>query len=150
MRKTTFCLLVIAVAAVCGCSGHPAGNTAGVAVLFADDPHVFDPAVLYRGTVVGRLLSRQWGNGVTRLYIAPETPYADLIATNMAIVVKAGRMHLVTLGGVGEPVPADAGICGFVNTFSYRWFKFKHLINSVTMAANRRAMRLQHRSGLAG
>ena len=70
--------------------------------------------------------------------------------TNMAAVVKNGRLHLDALCGYGESLPPAACISGFSNTITYKWFKLKHLINNITMDADRRAQRLLVRSGLAG
>lgn len=133
-----------------GCSMPPIGNPAGVEVMFDNNPLIFDSSVVCMGTVVGRVLSREWGNGVTRVSIVLDGQYEELKKTNMAVVVKSGRMHLLALGGYGQPLLPDACISGFANSFSYCWFKFKHLINNAVMSADQRAHSLRLRSGLAG
>jgi hypothetical protein len=150
MKKMAFCMLILSMVGWNGCSTSPMGNSAGVGVMFDGSPLIFDTSVVCMGTVVGRMLSQEWGNGVTRVSIALDSPYENLKTTNMAVVVKNGRLHLNALGGYGEALPPGACISGFSNTNSYRWFKFKHLINNVIMAADQRAQRLRIRSGLAG
>jgi hypothetical protein len=150
MRKTACCILIMAMVGLYGCSMPPVGRSAGVGVMFDDDPLVFDSSVVYMGTVVGRMLSQERGNGITRVLIVLDDQYEDLKKTNMAVVVKSGQIHLRALGGFGQPMTPDACILGFSNSFSYRWFKFKHLFNNVILAANQRAQALQRRSGLTG
>jgi len=150
MKKLVFFLLMVAVVGLLGCSVQPIGNPSGVGVMFDGEPSIFDSSVVYMGTVVGRILSREWGNGVTRVSIALDSPYEDLKKNSLAVVVKNGRMQLNLLSGYGDPLPPGGCISGFVNTASYRWFKFSHLINNITMSADRRAQNLLAQSGLAG
>ena len=111
---------------------------------------IFDSSVVFMGTVVGRILSREMDNGVARVSIALDGQYDNLKKTNLAAVVKNGRLHLNVFSGYGGPLPADGCINGFLNTNSYRWFKLRHLINNINMSADRRAQRLLARSGRAG
>lgn len=150
MKKFVFFVLMVVIAGLPGCSVQQIGNSSGVGVMFDGEPVIFDSSVVYMGTVVGRILSREWGNGVTRISIALDSQYEALIKNSLAAVVKNGRMHLNLLSGYGDPLPPGGCISGFVNTSSYRWFKFRHLINNVTMSADRRAQHLLARSGLAG
>ncbi|MBC2712688.1 MAG: hypothetical protein HGJ94_17385 [Desulfosarcina sp.] len=149
MKKSVVLFLMMMVC-LSGCSVPQIGSPSGIGVMFDGNPVIFDSSVVHMGTVVGQILSREWGNGVTRVSITLDGQYEDLKKANMAAVVKNGRLHLNAFSGYGAPMPPDACICGFVNTASYRWFKLKHLINNVTMAADRRAQRLLALSGLAG
>ncbi len=150
MKKWSLFILMTMIVGLSGCNVQQIGSPSGVGVVFDGEPLIFDSSVVYMETVVGRMISREMGNGVTRVSIALDDQYAGLKKTNLVAVVIDGRLHLAVLGGYGDPLPPAACISGFSNTASYRWFKFKHLINNITMAADRRAQRLLDRSGLAG
>lgn len=150
MKKSVFFILIAVAVGLPGCSVQPIGNPSGVGVIFDGEPTIFDPSVVYMGTVVGRILSNEWSNGVTRVSIVLDNQYEDLKKTSLVAVVKNGRLHLNMFSGYGDPLPKGGCISGFVNTASYRWFKFRHLINNVTMSADRRAQHLLARSGLEG
>ncbi len=150
MKQAALVTLLMAMVVLCGCSIPPIGTSAGIGVMFEGEPLIFDSSVVYMGTVVGQVLSSEWGNGVTRVTIAPDGRYDDLKKTNLVAVVRNGRLHLDTLGGYGDPLPPSACISGFEKPYLYHWFKFKHLINNMMMAADQRARRLRVRSGLAG
>ena len=152
MKKTVFFILMVMVMGLPGCSVKPigSGNPTGVGVMFDGDPLIFDSSVVFMGTVVGQIFSREIGNGVTRVSIALDGQYNDLEKTNLAAVVKNGRLHLTILSGHGDPLPPGGYINGFVNTISYRLFKLKYIISNINMSADRRAQHLLVRSGLAG
>ena len=152
MKKTVFFILMVMVMGLPGCSVKSigSGNPTGVGVMFDGDPLIFDSSVVFMGTVVGQIFSREIGNGVTRVSIALDGQYDDLEKTNLAAVVKNGRLHLNILSGHGDPLPPGGYINGFVNTASYRWFKLKLIINNINLSADRRAQHLLVRSGLAG
>ena len=149
MKKTVlFVLMVMAM----GCSVSPIGdgNPSAVGVMFDGDPLIFDSAVIFQGTVVGQILSQEVVNGITRVSIALEGQPDDLKKNNLAAVVKNGRLHLIQFAGYGDPLPPGGHINGFLNISSYRWFKFKHIINNIKSSADQRAQRLLVRSGWAG
>lgn len=150
MKKTVVFVLIALLSVLCGCSAQPMGSQSGIGVVFDGQPHIFDPSVICLGNPVGQVLSSEWSNGVTRVTISLDGPAADLKKTNMAVVVKNGHLQLNTLGTHGVALAPSQCINGFVNTASYRWFKFKHLINNITISADRRAQQLLARSGLAG
>jgi hypothetical protein len=150
MKKTAFLVLILSMVGWCGCSMPPVNGSAGLGIIFDGDPLIFDSSVTFMGMEVGRVLSREWGNGVTRVYIDLDSQYDGLKKSNVAAVVKSGRLHLCSLGGYGYPLSADSCIGGFKNTISFQLFKLKHIINNVSMSADRRAQRLVARSGLAG
>jgi len=150
--KKTVCFILLVMMGLLGCSVQQIenGNPSAVGVMFDDEPHLFDSSVVYMKTVVGQILSREMGNGVTRISIALDGQYDDLKKNNVAAVVKNGRLHLKQFSGYGDPLPPGGCISGFVNLASYRWFKLRHIINNVNMSAEWRAQRLLVRSGLAG
>ena len=150
MKKTAFLVLILSMVGWCGCSMPPVNGSAGLGVIFDGDPLIFDSSVAFLGMDVGRVVSREWGNGVTRVFIDLDSQYDGLKKSNVAAVVRSGRLHLRSLGGYGYPLPPDACIGGFVNTISFQLFKLKHIINNVSMSADRRAQRLLARSGLVG
>jgi hypothetical protein len=152
MKKTVLLVLMVSVIGLSGCSVSPigTGNTPGVGVVFDGEPLIFDPSVNFTGTVVGQILSREMSNGVARISIGLDGQYENLKKTNLAAVVKNGRLQLTLLSGYGESLPPGGCINGFVNTSSYRWFKFKHIINNINMTADQRVQRLLARSGRAG
>jgi hypothetical protein len=152
MKKTVFIILMVMVIGLPGCSVQPigGGSPSGVGVMFDGEPLIFDSSVVFLGTVVGQILSHETGNGVTRVSIALDGQYDDLKKNNLAAVVKNGRLHLTAFCGYGDPLPPGGYISGFINTASYRWFKFRHIINNINLSADRRAQRLLVRSGLAG
>ncbi len=152
MKKTISIILMVMVIGLPGCSVEPigSGNPSGVGVMFDGEPLIFDSSVVFLGTVVGQILSQETGNGVTRVSIALDGQYDDLKKNNLAAVVKNGRLHLNMFSGYGDPLPAGGYITGFINTASYRWFKFSHIINNINLSADRRAQRLLVRSGWAG
>ena len=152
MKKTLCYALMVMMMGLAGCSLEQitTGNPSGVWVMFDGEPLLFDSSVIYMGTVVGRVTSRETGNGVTRVSIALDGQYDDLKKNNMAAVVKNGRLHLQRFSGYGLSLPPDGCINGFMNLSSYRWYKFRHIINNINMSADRRAQRLLVRSGLAG
>jgi len=131
-----------------GCSLSPTGSGGGLVVVFDGLPRIFDSAVVHQGAVVGQMRSTQWSNGVSRVTIDLDSQFDHLAQSNAAVVVKNGQLHLKRFGGYGEPLPAGACINGFVSNLSYQWFAFKHLINNITVSAQRRALRLQARSEL--
>ena len=152
MKKRVLFILMVLLIGLPGCSVQPigSGNPPSVGVLFDGEPLIFDATVVFMGTVAGRILSREMGNGVTRVSIALDGQFDDLEKTNLAAVVKNGRLHLNRFSGHGAPLPPGGYINGFVNTLSYRLFKLKHIINNINLSADRRAQRLLVRSGLAG
>lgn len=152
MKKSVYFILMVMVIGLPGCSVQPIGNgnSSGVGVMFDGEPLIFDSSVVFMGTEVGRILSREMNNGVARVSIAVDGQYAHLKKNNLAAVVKNGRLHLNVLSGHGDPLPADGSIIGFLNTLSYRWFKVRHLFDNINMSADRRAQRLLARSGRAG
>jgi hypothetical protein len=152
MKNTVCFVLMVVVIGLQGCSVPTIGkgHSSGVEVIFDGEPLVFDATVVFMGTVVGRIISREMDNGVARVSIAVDEGFDHLKKTNLAAVVKNGRLHLNTLCGYGDPLPAGGYIIGFLDTISYRWFKLRHLINNINMSADRRAQRLLARSGRAG
>ena len=150
MKQSMWLIVMVGCFSLLGCAVQPMGNSDGVGVVFDSEPRIYDASVVYRGMPVGEVLSRDQGNGVHRVMIAMDNQYGDLLKTNLAVVVQNGRLHLKLLNGYGTPLAPGSCINGFVNIASYRWFKFKHLINNVTMSADRRAHRLLTQSGLAG
>lgn len=152
MRKTACFFLMVMMFALPGCSLQQIDNknTSDLAVMFDAVPLIFDSSVVYMGTVVGQMISRETANGVARVSIALDSPYDALKRNNLAAVVKNGRLHLKRFSGYGDPLPPGGYISGFVNLYSYRLFKFKHIINNINMSADRRAQRLRVLSGLAG
>lgn len=145
-----FLTLLLAWAVFCGCSMNMAGHRQGIAVLFEGTPQIFDLSVQYQGMTVGKVVAHDWANGVTRIVIDLEGQYDGLMKNNLAVVAKTGRLHVVPLSGYGDSLPKDACINGFVNTTSYRWFRFKHLIGNINLSADRRARDLLAQSGLSG
>jgi len=133
-----------------GCSLSPPGSGGGLVAVFDGTPQIFDSAVIHQGTVVGQMRSAQWSNGVSRVTIDLDSQFGYLAQSNAAVVVKSGQLQWKTFGGYGEPLPAGACINGFLNNFAFQWFKFKHLINNITVSAQHRALQLQARSGLNG
>ena len=150
MVKTMMLLLMTIMIGGCGGSLSPTTDSSDLTVVFDDEPLIFDASVVYMGTVAGRMLSREWANGITWVSVDLDGQYADLRRTNLAAVVENGRLHLTALSGYGDLLPTDATILGFSNKISYRWFKLKHLINNITIAAERRVQHLRIRSGLSG
>lgn len=152
MKKSVYFILMVLVIGLPGCSVQPIGNgnPSGVGVMFDGEPLIFDSSVVFMGTVVGRILSREMNNGVARVSIALDGQYDNLKNNNLAAVVKNGWLHLNVFSGYGDPLPAGGCINGFSNTSSYRWFKLRHLFNNINMSADRRAQRLLARSGRAG
>ena len=150
MRKTIILLLLVYLAGCLGCSSESLIGSRGIPVVFDGTPQIFDPSVHYQGAAVGRVVSRDWNNGVTRVVVDLDSSLEDLKKTNLVFVVSRGRLHAATLGGYGEALPADACINGFVNTASYRWFKLTHLMDNINLSADRRARTLLARSGLSG
>lgn len=150
MRKTVLLVLILSMVAWCGCSMPPVNSPAGVGVIFDGAPSIFDSSVVYMGLEVGRVLSREWGNGITRVSIDLDSQFDSLKKTNVVAVVKNGRLHLRSMGGYGYPLPPGSCVAGFSNTFSLHMFKLKHIINNIAMSADRRAQRLLVRSGLTG
>jgi len=152
MNKKVFFILMAMMIGLPGCSVRQIDrmNPSGVGVMFDGEPLIFDSSVVFMGTVVGQMLSRESGNGVTRVSIALDGQHEALKKTNLAAVVKNGQLHLIMLSGYGDPLPPGGCINGFLNTNSYRWFKFRHIINDINNSADRRAQRLLARSGLAG
>lgn len=151
MKKALTVLFVMLMAGLTGCSVPPSGSQdGGIAAVFEGAPRLFDSSVVYMGNVVGQNLSSEWQNGVTRVAFILDSPFDELVKTNLVVVAKNGRLHLDTLGGYGEPLPPGAILLGFVKPSAYRWFKFKNLINNATMSAHHRAQRLQAQFGLGG
>lgn len=150
MKNTALVFLIVAMVGLGGCSEQRIGSSSDLKLIFDGEPHIFDPSVVYMETAVGRIISREQGHGITRIFIALDDQSENLRKTNLTGVVKNGRLHLSELGGYGDPLPPDGCLSGFLNTASYRWFRFKYIINNITMAADRRAQRLLARSGLAG
>jgi len=133
-----------------GCSLQPTGGQAGLKVLFDGDPQFFDPSVQHMGMTVGQVVSREWRNGVTLVTVSLDGSYDSMKRSNLALVVRNGRLQVATLGGYGEMLAPGACINGFVNNASYQWFKITNLVGNITIAADRRAMGLLARSGLSG
>jgi hypothetical protein len=152
MKKTLCFILMVMMMGLAGCSVEQInnGNPSGVWVMFDGEPLLFDSSVIYMGSVVGRVISRETGNAVTRVSIDLDGRHHDLKQNNMAAVVKNGRLHLRRFSGYGLSLPPDGCINGFMNLSSYRWYKFRHIINNINMSADQRAKRLLARSGLAG
>ena len=150
MKKAMFLTLLLAWAVFCSCSMEAMGHRQGIAVLFEGTPQIFDLSVQYQGMTVGKVVAHDWANGITRIVIDFDSQYDGLMKNNLAIVAKAGRLNVVPMSGYGDLLPKDACINGFVNTTSYRWFKFKHLIDNINFSADRRARDLLARSGLSG
>ena len=130
-----------------GCSLSPSESGGGLVAVFDGAPRLFDANVVYRGVVVGQLRSSELSNGVARVTLDLDSQFSHLAQSNAAVVADNGRLQWKTFGGYGEPLPAGACINGFVSNVSYQWFRFKHLINNITISAQRRAMQLQARSG---
>jgi hypothetical protein len=150
MKKAMVFVLIMGWMALFGCSMPAMQNQNGVDAVFDGIPRIFDSTVVYMGRPVGQVVASQWNNGVTQLTISLDGQHVDLRKTNLAAVVKRGRLHLDAMGTSGAPLPEGACINGFVNMASYRWFKFKHIINNINISAERRAQRLKVRSSLAG
>jgi hypothetical protein len=150
MKKTMILFFMTVMIGGSGCSLQSTADPSDLKVVFDNEPVIFDASVYFMGTVVGRMLSREWANGVTWVSVELDDQYADLRKTNLAAVVNNGQLRLTTLCGYGDPLPTDATILGFRNPISYQWFKFRHLINNITVAADRRVQHMRIRSGLAG
>lgn len=150
MKKALTILILMLMAGLTGCSMQPSGSRDGIAAVFDGAPRLFDSSVVYMGNVVGQTLSSEWQNGVTRVAFVLDSPFEALMKSDLVVVAKNGRLHLNTLGGYGEPLPPGASILGFVKPSTYRWFKFKNLINNATMSARHRSQRLQAQFGLGG
>ena len=150
MKKALTILFLMLTAGLTGCSVQPSGNRDGIAAVFDGAPQLFDSSVVYMGTVVGQTLSNESHNGVTRVAFVLDGPYGDLARSNLVAVAGNGRLHLIVLGGYGEPLTPGTSILGFKNTFTYRWFKFINLINNANMSAQNHARRLQAQYGMGG
>jgi hypothetical protein len=150
MKKALTILFLMLMAGLAGCSVQPSGSQDGIAAVFDGAPRLFDSSVVYMGNVVGQTLSSEWQNGITRVAFVLDSPFDDLMKSNLVVVAKNGRLHLNTLGGYGQPLPSGASILGFVRPSAYRWFKFKNLIINATLSAHHRAQRLQAQFGLGG
>ncbi|WP_319525514.1 hypothetical protein [uncultured Desulfosarcina sp.] len=150
MKKALTIFFVMLMAGLAGCSVQPSGGQDGIAVVFDGAPQLFDPSVVFMGTVVGQTLSSESKNGVTRVAFALDNSFDELMTSNLVAVARNGRLHLDTLGGYGEPLSPGASIVGFVKPSSYQWFKFKNIINNATMSAQHRAQRLQAQYGMGG
>lgn len=150
MKKVAFALMLLLMLGWCGCSSEKLGRASGIGVVFDGAPLIFDTSVVYMGSTVGQILSSQWGNGITRLSISLNNASEDLKRSNMAAVVKNGQLNLVPLCGFGESLSSEACILGFKNKLGLQWFKLKHLIGNINMAADQQAQWLAARSGSAG
>lgn len=150
MKKTVLVVLLGVMVGLAACSVQKGGSTSGLGVMFDGEPLIFDSSVVFMGDPVGRILSHEWANGVARVSIGIDGQYENLKRNNMAAVVKNGRLHLNAISGYGDPLPPGGCIMGFTNMTSFRLFKVMHLINNITMSADRRAQYLLARSGLAG
>jgi hypothetical protein len=150
MKKVAFALMLLLMLGGYGCSSEKLGRASGIGVVFDGAPLIFDTSVVYMGSTVGQILSSQWSNGVTRLSISLNSDGEDLKRSNMAAVVKNGQLNLVPLGGLGEALSSETCILGFENKIELQWFKLKHLIDNINMAADQQAQWLAARSGLAG
>ena len=150
MKQSIGLIVMVAWFGLCGCSAGPLGNQDGVGVVFDSAPRLYDSSVVFMGMPVGKVLSGDSGNGIHRVIISMDGQSNDLLKTNLAAVVSNGRLTLKQLNGYGTPLAPGACIIGFKNIASYQWFKFKHLINNITISADRRAQRLLAHSGLAG
>ena len=150
MKKRMVFMLIMGWIALFGCSMPAMQNQNGMDAVFDGIPRIFDSTVVYMGRPVGQVVATEWNNGVTKVTISFDGQHVDLRKTNLAAVVKRGQLHLDTMGKIGAPLPAGACINGFVNTASYQWFKFRHIINNINLSAERRAQRLMVQSSLAG
>ena len=150
MKKRLVAAGLMLLAGLFGCSLPPTGNDGGLVAVFDGVPRIFDSAVVYQGTVVGQVRTREWNNGITRVTIDLDSQFSHLAQSNAAVVANNGRLHWKALSGYGEPLSSGACINGFSNRTAYQWFKFKHLINNITMSAQRRAVQLQARSQSGG
>ena len=151
MKNVIFVLMASLVIGFCGCASEKFGSTtSGVGVVFDGAPLISDPSVGYMGTTVGQIVSSQWSNGVTRLTVSFNNDSQNLVAANMALVVKNGRLDLVPLSRFGQPLADQASMLGFNNRISLQWFKLKNIINDINMAAARQAKWLSSLSGLSG
>jgi len=150
MKKALTILCLMLLAGLAGCSVQPSGGKGGVAALFDGTPLLFDSSVLYRGTVVGQTVSSEWQNGVTRVVFVLDSPFDEMMKSNLVVVAKNGQLHLNTLGGYGQPLPSGVSILGFDKASAFQWFKFKNLINNANLSAQYRARRLQAQFGMGG
>ena len=131
-----------------GCALPSTESGAGLVAVFDGVPRIVDSAVIYQGSVIGHMGSREWRHGVTRVTLDLDSPYDQLAQSNVVVIAQNGRLHLKTVSGYGEPLPSGACINGFVNNISYRWFVFTNLLHNITNAAQQRAQRLQARSAV--
>ena len=149
--KRLIMVLVVAMGGVLwGCAMESAGNRGGIHVVFDGRPLIVDAVVYHQGVPVGRVGSSDLINGVTRMVIDLDARYDALKKNNLAVVAHKGRLHLATLSAYGQALPPDACINGFNDMHSYRWFKFRCLINNINLSAERRAQHLMVRTGRPG
>ena len=150
MKKVFLVALLALVVCGYGCSPETFSKNEGIGVVFDGTAMIFDQSVVFMGTEAGQILSSEWANGVTRLTISLDDADRALQASNMAAVVKNGRLNLVVLGGAGQATDAPDCILGFSNTMKYRWFKIKNLIGNINNAASREIQWLNTLHGLQG
>ena len=99
MKNTIYFFLMLMMMGISGCNMQQIDNwnPPSLEVMFDEKPLIFDPSVVYMGTVVGQVLSQEMGNGVTRISIALDDQYDELKKNNLAAVVTNGRLHLKRL-----------------------------------------------------
>ena len=150
MKKRLIAVGLMLLVGVSGCSLPPTGDGGGLVAVFDGVPQLFDSAVVHQGSVIGQVRASEWRNGVTRMTIDLDSQFTHLAQSNAAVVANNGRLHWKSLSAYGEPLPSGGCINGFSTNSSYQWFRFKHLINDITMSAQRRAVQLQARSESGG
>ena len=130
-----------------GCKLTSKGSTDAYVVVFNDPPMLTETTVYLKGQPIGAVMPQTaHTNGVTRIQIAIDAPYLDLMRTNAVFFLSSGKLNYATLKNFGQPLPREAIILGFGSKASLVWFKTRHLLKNPVTAAGREAQRLYQRS----
>ena len=131
--------------ALTGCNLNTHTNTYDV--MFEKQPLLIDDGVYLRGNRIGTVVSNAKDTApIGKLSIAIDGPYQELMRTNVAFYIDAGRLNLASFGGHGEPLDKETRLLGFKTKASLAWFKTRYLLKNRATAAAKKAEKLYQRT----
>jgi hypothetical protein len=127
-----------------GCNA--ASSKQDLQVMFDGRPNITQPNVYFVNKVVGKITSRQMGNGSVEMITISFFPeFKKNVGRHWVFFVDNGRVQAARIGTADKSISADERLCGFRSKSAFNWFKFKTLLSDRVYKASLRAKMLYRR-----
>jgi hypothetical protein len=143
-RMQLLCALGLVFLLLVGC--NVASSQQDVQVMFDGRPNITQPNVYFVNKVVGKITSRQMGNGSVEMIAIGFLPeFKKHVGRHWVFFVDNGRIQAARIGTAVRSISADERLCGFRSKSAFNWFKFKTLLSDRVYKASLLAEMLYRR-----